>query len=349
MRALVALLLVACVLGHGYTGKEAELVLNAKNLFEQFKKDYNKVYATDAEEQHRFNIFVENLIRAEERNRLGTEEHGVTQFMDITPSEFKQQYLGFYPKIHETLGKPQATSGYARVNCVGQTQCNYFNLGAVTPVKNQGQCGSCWAFSTTESVETAWFMANHTLDELSPQQIVDCDHTDAGCNGGDTPTAYAYVISAGGLETNAEYPYDAHDGVCKFNAADIDASINNWAWGITPCNTFATKDCNNQNETGMYTVVQQIGPQSICVDAQPWQTYKSGIFDSSTCLHGYYDLDHCVQATGYGTQSGTQYWLVKNSWGVTWGEQGYIRLVYGKNMCGVADEVTYSLGSSKVN
>jgi C1A family cysteine protease len=349
MRSLVALLLVASAIGQQIAVKDGQLVSNAKTLWEQFKLDYNKQYANDADEAYRFTVFVENLILAEERNQWGSETHGVTQFMDITPSEFRSQYLGFYPKHAETLGHPQHLPGYARVNCVGQTQCNYANLGAVTPVKNQGQCGSCWAFSTTEAVETAWFMANHTLDQLSPQQIVSCDKQDAGCNGGDTPTAYAYVISAGGLETSAEYPYTATDGVCKFNAADIDASIYNWTWGITPCNTPATYDCNNQNETGMMTVVQQLGPQSICVDAQPWQTYKSGVFNSPLCKHGYYDLDHCVQVTGYGTESGQEYWLVKNSWGVTWGEQGYIKLIYGVNMCGVADEVTYAFGSAQKN
>jgi hypothetical protein len=345
MRSLIAVLLVVCVIA----GKETQLVSNAKALFEQFKLDYNKQYATDAEEAHRFEVFVENLIRAEERNRLGTEQHGVTQFMDITPDEFRQQYLGFYPHFEKTVGIPEHGPGYARVNCVGQTQCNYATLGAVTPVKNQGQCGSCWAFSTCEATETAWFMAGHTLDILSPQQIVSCDTSDGGCNGGNPPSAYNYVINCGGLETNAEYPYTATNGVCKFNKADVDASIYKWTWGITPCNTPTTAACNNQNETGMYTVVQQIGPQSICVDAQPWQTYTSGIFNSAACLHGYYDLDHCVQVTGYGTQSGTQYWLVKNSWGTTWGEQGYIKIIYGVNMCGIADEVTYAFGSATVN
>jgi len=229
------------------------------------------------------------------------------------------------------------------VSCSSSTDCDYSKLGVVTPVKDQGQCGSCWAFSATESVETAWAQAGHTLTSLAPQQIVDCDHRDAGCNGGDTPTAYEYVLSAGGMEAENAYPYTAHDGTCKFDSADVVAKINDYKWGITPCNTAATEKCDKQNETGLWSVVQHTGPQSICVDAEPWQTYRSGIFDSDRCKSEYVWLDHCVHLTGYGAEGNTKYWLVKNSWGVTWGEKGYIRLVYGKNMCGVADEVTYSI------
>jgi C1A family cysteine protease len=336
MKLFVALLFVVAV--------TAADIFEAKKLFIQFQQTYNKVYATEAEEQHRFQIFQENLVLAEHRNKEDTATHGVTQFMDLTPDEFKSQFTGFLPHLERQLATPAIGAGAARVNCVGKTQCNYAQLGAVTPVKNQGQCGSCWAFSTCEAVETAWFMAGNALPVLSPQQIVSCDTTDNGCNGGNPPNAYQYVIKAGGLETNAEYPYTATDSRCAFNAADIDASITTWSWGITPCNTPATYSCNSQNETGLYTVVQNIGPQSICVDAQPWQTYTGGIMNNPNCLHGYLDLDHCVQLTGYGTENTEQYWLVKNSWGVTWGEQGYIRLIYGKNMCGVADEVTFATG-----
>jgi len=260
--------------------------------------------------------------------------------MDLTPEEFKA-VLGFRPKLVEQLptAEPLTTSA---VSCTSSTDCNYATLGAVTPVKDQGQCGSCWAFSATEATETSEFMKHGILPVLGPQQIVDCDKTDAGCNGGDTPTAYEYLIKAGGQETEKNYPYTGKDGTCKFNSGLVNTTITGYTWGIPPCNTVATHACDSQDETGLWTVVQKTGPQSICVDAQPWQTYRSGIYDSTACKHGYYDLDHCVHLTGYGVESGTKYWVVKNSWGASWGEKGYIRLVFGKNMCGVADEVTYA-------
>jgi len=336
MSVLILALLTAAL---ALTGHDA----NSLPLWQKFKVDYDRTYASPEEEGHRFGVFVENLRLAAERNAVGQEVHGVTQFMDLTPHEFKSMFLGFKPQFRPVNNNPDPQP--QAVSCSSSTDCNYANLGVVTPVKDQGQCGSCWAFSTTESVETAWAMAGHTLTSLAPQQIVDCDKKDAGCNGGDTPTAYAYVEQAGGLEAESSYPYTAKDGTCKFDSSKVVAKINTWKWGITPCDTAATEKCTNQNETGLWSVVQYTGPQSICVDAEPWQTYQSGIFDSSRCKEDYLALDHCVHLTGYGIQNGEKYWLVKNSWGVTWGEKGYIRLVYGKNMCGVADEVTYSVSS----
>jgi len=320
------------------TADNAAIVFEAIPLFEQFQIDYSKSY-TPLEKEYRFDVFVSNLKRAKKLNAMeGQESFGVTQFMDLTPAEFKR-FLGFTPRTYNQL--PTAEPIPQAVSCSSSTDCNYATLGAVTPVKDQGQCGSCWAFSATEAVETSWFQAGNKLPVLAPQQIVDCDKTDAGCNGGDTPTAFDYVIKAGGLETEADYPYKARDETCAFKAADVAASIKSYSWGITPCNTPATHACDSQNETGLWSVVQNAGPQSICVDAEPWQTYRSGIYSGSACKHGYYDLDHCVHLTGYGVENGVKYWLVKNSWGVSWGEKGYIRLAYGQNICGVADEVTF--------
>jgi len=326
------------------------LVLGAladRSQFEQFKQDYSKSYATPQEEEYRFGVFMTNLKLAELRSQLDTAVHGVTRFMDLTVEEFKG-FLGFNPKMKRQTGwpvaMPTAAPNIQYCGAANATDCNYVPLGLVTPVKDQGQCGSCWAFSATEAIETATKIAHNDLPILGPQQIVDCDKTDAGCNGGDTPTAYEYVIKAGGQELNSDYPYKGVDGTCKFNAALVNATITGYKYAIPPCDTVATAGCNNQDEAGLWTAVQNGGPQSICVDAQPWQTYRSGIMNSASCKHGYYNLDHCVHLTGYGydTPSKEKYWIVKNSWGVTWGEAGYIRLIYGVNMCGVADEVTYA-------
>jgi len=293
----------------------------------------------------RFRIFTENLKLAKLRNELeGSEVHGVTQFMDLTPQEFKQSYLGFIPKESSNVsmlgGEPSSTASYCGASA---TSCDYATLGLVTAVKDQGQCGSCWAFSATEATETAQFIAGKTLPVLGPQQIVDCDKTDGGCNGGDTPTAYEYLIKAGGQESEGSYPYTAKDGTCKFNASKVVATISSYKWAIPPCNTAQTRSCDNQDEAGLWNFVATKGPVSICVDAEPWQTYVGGIFTRTTCKHGYMDLDHCVHLTGFGQDGGQKDWLVKNSWGTSWGEKGYIKIAFGTNLCGVADECTIAV------
>jgi len=161
---------------------------------------------------------------------------------------------------------------------------------------------------------------------LAPQQIVDCDSNDGGCNGGDTPSAYQYVINAGGMETEMEYPYHAKDAACKFNKQDIYATISGYK--------YATK---TRNENEMKDATATVAPLSICVDAAPWQFYSSGIMMKAQCATS---LDHCVQITGYDTSASTPYWIVRNSWGTSWGEKGFIRLQFGMNTCGLAEEAT---------
>jgi len=209
--------------------------------------------------------------------------------------------------------------------------------GAVTPTYNQGQCGSCWAFSATEAIESQWFLAGNQLPSLSPQQIVDCDvgGEDEGCNGGDTPTAYEYVIKAGGMETQDAYPYTGEDQTCAFSKSKVIAHISNW--------TYITTD---KNETEMQIGLVNRGPLSICVDALSWQFYVGGVIsDGFLCGN---NLDHCVLITGYSDQKGLdmetyQVWNIRNSWGEDWGYGGYLYVERGYDLCGVGDEVTIPL------
>jgi C1A family cysteine protease len=299
--------------------------------FAKFCARYGKSYATFHEERERFENFKDNFKRAlrwneEDGKPLGEENWGVTKFSDMTPEEFRNTML--LPNKPKPMYKP---SMKLDDDIVLPTSFDWRPLGAVTPIYNQGQCGSCWAFSATEEIESQWFLANHTLTQLSMQQIISCDTVDEGCNGGDTPTAYQYVIKAGGLESYADYPYASGGGAtgrCKFNKQDIVASISGWEY-ITQ-----SPQCN---ETAMKVGVVNNGPLSICVDAETWQTYSGGII-TNRCAQ---DLDHCVMIVGYNvTQAGVSYWLVRNSWGTDWGEDGYIYVEVGKNLCGIADEVT---------
>jgi len=296
-----------------------------ESSFSLWTQLHGKEYDSQTEYLHRMAIFAVNLERV---NELNEESNGgaifeINKFADLTPAEFKAQYLGYVPTSTEkgellTLsGKSAAPDTYT-----------WLAQGKVTPVKDQKQCGSCWAFSATENIESVWLIAKgltaDNLKPLAPQQIVDCDKQDGGCNGGDTPTAYKYVESAGGMETEADYPYKAVNQACKFNKADVYVTISGYKR--------LSKDENDMKEA-----TATVAPLSICVDAEPWQHYKSGVMTRSQCGTS---LDHCVQIEGYNTSANPPYWNVRNSWGVNWGEKGYIRLEFGTNTCGLAEEAT---------
>eukprot|EP00042_Codosiga_hollandica_P033262 m.220231 g.220231 ORF g.220231 m.220231 type:complete len:254 (+) comp54144_c0_seq3:398-1159(+) len=251
----------------------------------------------------------------------------------MTAEEFRSRYLMNAASFAAGRQERVANVRSAEPTLVGDdnnglpTSFDWRDQGVVTAVKNQEQCGSCWAFSTAENIESVWAIAGNGLVELAPQQIVDCDTKDDGCNGGNPPTAYEYVIGAGGLEKESSYPYTASQGPCKAQASLEVAKISGYAWAT-----------QTKNETEMQVAVYSVAPLSICVDASSWQTYSGGVVTSNCGT----SLDHCVQLTGWGVDGSTNYWSVRNSWGTTWGEQGYIRVLLGSDMCGIAQEATTS-------
>jgi len=204
--------------------------------------------------------------------------------------------------------------------------------GAVTAIKNQQQCGSCWAFSTTGSVEGAWAIAKGQLVSLSEQQLVDCSGPEGnqGCNGGLMDDAFKFIIANKGICTEASYPYTAVTGTCQTTCTPV-VTISSYA------------DIPASNETALYNAVGQ-QPVSIAIEADQsgFQFYSGGVFDDPTCGTA---LDHGVLAVGYDHDATTNldFWFVKNSWGNTWGEQGYIRMVRGKNECGLAMMASYPI------
>jgi len=308
--------------------------LASREQFEQFKTKYNKQYRSVMEEEYRFRVFEQSIRRAEGRNTPESlARFGVTKFSDLTPQEFKAKYL-MKPLSLESL-KPAPIWDFEHPVESSKALPKTFDWstkGVVSPVKNQEQCGSCWAFSATECIESVYAIKKKAKSApvLGPQQIVDCDTSgqDEGCNGGYPYGAFEYIMSAGGQETESAYPYTAQDGTCQFNAADIAAKIVNWQY-VT----------QSSSETAMQQYVYSTSPISVCVDAADvWQDYNGGVVTSSSGCGN--TLDHAVQVTGWLVQNNTNVWNVRNSWGADWGEQGYIWLQMGSDVCGVADLVT---------
>jgi len=224
------------------------------------------------------------------------------------------------------------------------TSWDWRTKNVVNPIQNQGQCGSCWAFSATETVESFWFLSNGTLPILAPQQIVDCDFwpVDEACNGGTTQFAFEYVMEAGGMDSESYYPYVSGStgtrGSCQFDKSQVQAKISKWSYATPVCADFI---CDHQDEVRMAEALVSTGPVSVCLNAANWQDYQSGVMDPSTCGgHGLLALDHCVQAVGYNNATSPPYWIVRNSWNTDWGVDGYIFIALGQNTCGIANIAT---------
>jgi len=299
-----------------------------RNDFEAFKTKYGKTYATEAEEASRFAIFCASMARVAAKNKDAAKQKtifGITKFSDLTQIEFEKIYLGY--RKNKNTGDKNERHAKIDQSEVDPTSFDWRNKsGILTPVYDQGQCGSCWAFSAVENIESQWALAGHGLLSLSPQQVVDCDTSDAGCNGGDTPTAYDYVKGTGGLELWSEYPYTASDGQCQFKISEVRANITGWQ--------YIGKGDEDQMKTGLVSN----GPISICLAASRWSDYSGGIMTAKQCGR---QIDHCVLLVGYNVANSPPYWIVRNSWGTDWGvENGFIYLEYGTNTCELASEPT---------
>jgi len=277
----------------------------------------------------RFHIFKGNLVLAAHLNANDSHAtYGVTKFADLTPEEFRDTYLikNFTsPKI-----RGEKYPILPRVQNMSQLPADFDwrNAGVVTQTYNQENCGSCWAFSTTENVESMYALAGHTLRHLSVQQLVDCDHADSGCGGGNPPNAYVYIERTGGMENWASYPYTAANGRCKFDSAHVFAKLANWG--------YVTSD---DDEGYMAQWIYHNGPPSVCLDAQYWYLYTGGVITQNCGMQ----MDHCVQVTGWTSEWGIPAWTVRNSWGADWGYGGYLYIKMGGDVCLIGDEVTSSV------
>jgi C1A family cysteine protease len=319
--------------------------------FEEFVSTYQKIYSTQDEFTQRKAIFEENIINIDNLRKLNPKAtFQLNEDADLRLEEFRERNTGFNYKDAD-LGSTASTASTTTFENLAVKKIDWRTFGAVDPtIFTQGDCGCCWAISVTQTVGSQYFLKKNlsAVSSLSFQQLIccDCGNVDAGCHGGDPHVAYNYIINAGGLETNKVYPFtdsgpDAQScnlndkcNLCKFNKKDVVASIKGYI-NVTQADRSSG---NPGNETKLAEVLGKEGPISVCIDSDPWRFYSSGILS-----YGARNLNHCVQLIGYDTTYSTKYWILKNSWGEKWGEDGYIRMEMGMDVCGVADVATMPL------
>ena len=260
-------------------------------------------YASELETIGRFTAFKANLQRITERNAKGAEKHGVTQFADLTPAEFRAKFTGFRPTSAELKKKMVPLDHGMVANYSTPVSIDWNAKGALTPVKNQGQCGSCWAFSATEQLESDYYLKYKQLKTLSPQQITSCTASCLGCGGGNPIDAWQYVHAYGGQDPSSDYPYlsglTGQTGSCDASSSEVSEDVSSKIGYLI---SSAPSDEANMLKQ------MEASPMSIIVDATLWQTYQSGVITTASGCGS--SLDHAVQATGYNKQG--DYWIIRN-------------------------------------
>jgi cathepsin F len=314
--------------------------------FAAFVRRYGRRYSGPKEYARRLRVFAANLARAAAHQALDpSARHGITPFSDLTREEFEARFTGVRHAasggrdaqrlVHWSVpaAAPATEEEVARL----PASFDWRDRGAVTGVKTQGACGSCWAFSTTGAVEGANFLATGKLLDLSEQQLVDCDHKcsaaarnecDNGCGGGLMTNAYAYLMESGGLMEQRAYPYTGAAGPCRFDPSRVAVRVANFT--AVPA----------RDEAQIRAALVRRGPLAVGLNAAFMQTYVGGVSCPLICPRAW--VNHGVLLVGYGARGFAAlrlgyraYWVIKNSWGEQWGENGYYRLCRGSNVCGV--------------
>lgn len=312
-----------------------------------FKLEHKKVYDNEIEEKFRMKIFAENKHKVAKHNQRYQRGEvsfklSTNKYADMLHHEFVHTMNGFNrtakhsKALYARKGAEERGAAYiAPANVVAPARVDWRQQGAVTDVKDQGKCGSCWSFSTTGALEGQHFRQKGFLVSLSEQNLIDCSsaYGNNGCNGGLMDNAFKYIKDNGGIDTEKSYPYEGVDDKCRYNPKNAGAEDVGFV------------DVPAGDEDALRLGVATVGPVAVAIDAshESFQLYSSGVYYDEDCSSE--NLDHGVLVVGYGTdEEGGDYWLVKNSWGRSWGELGYIKMARGRgNHCGIASSASYPL------
>ncbi|CAH2046662.1 unnamed protein product, partial [Iphiclides podalirius] len=336
MRSLVALLCMVVAVS------AVSFVDVVKEEWDAFKMEYQKEYGSEVEDQFRMKIYAENKHKIAKHNQrfaqgLVSYRLKVNKYADMLHNEFVNAMNGFNSTAKQTINGSEIRGAtfLPAANVQYPDHIDWRELGAVTEVKDQRMCGSCWSFSSTGALEGQHFRKSKKLVSLSEQNLVDCStaYGNNGCNGGTMDSSFKYVQENKGIDTEDSYPYEGVEKQCRYNPKNSGADD----VGFT--------DIPTGDEEKLMQAVATIGPIAVAIDAsQPaFHHYSEGVYYDENCSST--RLDHAVLAVGYGTdEKGGDYWLVKNSWGLSWGEKGYIKMARNrKNNCGIATEASYPI------
>lgn len=331
--------------------------INLKQKFNEYLTNFGKTYTTSEEYEMRLQFFNDSLTRIEQFNLEHSPVFGINKFSDMAREEVRSIHSRpiDLKKLADIRGRKTPTWEGQCLACVRfpelrntttPEEWDWRKWGAVTPIKDQGRCGDCFAFGATGDIESSWYLANNSLVSLSEQQITSCDRyrNDEGCYGSETNLdTLQYVINTGGLVSENQYPQSkitykhGKSGKCD------KSKLHDFAATITGKMQISGGHLYDVDEDKAKDALYNLGTMGIAVNSKYFDDYDSGILyvNPSKCKPG--DLDHEVLLVGYGVENDHPYWLIKNSWGTDWGEDGYIRVLRGKNVCGVAKDITKSV------
>lgn len=297
--------------------------------FQQFIKKYDKKYNSLQEFMARYIVFSQTLHKLKDSSKKRSYSTGITKFSDLTEQEFLKTY-GNLEVSALTLLNPNPANFIPKGNA--PDSYNFIEQGYLQDVRDQGSCGSCYAFTSVANIEGQYFKKYGKNKEFSQQQIVDCDYINSGCNGGLMEYTFTYLKKTGGIESYEDYPYVGVEQTCKSDKSkfDPDVVIDGWE-------KLGDKDViiDPANEDDMKEYLYEKGPLAIIMNSILLREYTGGIIDVDESECSTSRLNHAVVLVGYGTENDIPYWIVRNSFGKNWGENGYFRIYRGKGTCGI--------------